>query len=185
MRLGPRKLLAGAGVVAVALAGWLAYVTAGTPGLLGVVLAVVLATALAQGYLLVQLGRTVSATDRRTARLKERLDRTNAQLDRTNERLERSNERLRETAVALRREQKRAAERQVSLEGLTGRLEVLAADRDELREALLRVDASLDELAGRVERPSEQAEALLRAVNAGFRRLQLERRDDREGSVGD
>ncbi len=191
MRLGPRKLLAAVGVVVVALAGWLAYVMAGTPGLLGVVLAVALATALAEGYLLVQLGRKVAAADRRTARTGERLartneglDRANERLERTNERLERSNERLRETAVALRREQKRAAERQASLEGLTGRLEALAADRDELREALLRVDASLDELAGRVERPSEQAEGLLRAINAGFRRLELEISADRDGRAG-
>lgn len=192
MRLGPRKLLAGAGVVAVALAGWLAYVSLGTPGLVGIVLAVVLAAALAQGYLLVQLGRKLTAADRRIARLKERLDRTDARLGRatehlgrTNKGLERSNERLREAADALRREQKRAAERQASLEGLTGRLEALATDRDEFREALLRVDASLEELAGRVERPSEQAEALLRAVNAGFRRLEVERDDDRDGKLDD
>jgi septal ring factor EnvC (AmiA/AmiB activator) len=163
MRLGPRKLLAAVGVVLVAAAGWLAYRTGGTAGLLGVILAVVLATALAEGYLVAQLGRKVTAADRRMAV---------------------TNERLRETGDALRREQKRANQRQASLDGLAARLEELATERVELREALQRIDASLDELAGRVERPSEQAEGLLRAVNAGFRRLELEMGADRDGPSG-
>jgi septal ring factor EnvC (AmiA/AmiB activator) len=163
MRLGPRKLLAAVSVVLVAIAGWLAYVIAGTPGLLGVILAVVLATALAEGYLVVQLGRKVAAADRRLAR---------------------TNERLRETADALRREQQRATERQASLDALAARLDELATDRVELRDALRHLDVSFDELTGRVERPSEQAEGLLRAIDAGFRRLELEIRADRDAGSG-
>jgi chromosome segregation ATPase len=179
MRLGPRKLVVGGlSLVALLVAG-LAWWQLGTPGLLGVVFLVVLAAAVGQAYLLVELGRRLGSVAQRRAEQAEQRARQ------TDERARRTDERLDAVADDLERARDRAATQGSELAGLLGQLQRVVANQDELLDHLRRMDTSLEELAGRVERPSEHAEQLLRAVHAGFRRIELELASAEAASASD
>jgi chromosome segregation ATPase len=178
MRLGPRKLVVGGlSLVALLVAG-LAWWQLGTPGLLAVVFLVVLAAAVGQAYLLVELGRRLGSAQRRAEQAEQRARQTD-------ERARRTDERLDAVADDLERARDRAATQGSELAGLLGQLQRVVANQDELLDHLRRMDTSLEELAGRVERPSEHAEQLLRAVHAGFRRIELELASAEAASASD
>ena len=163
MTIGKRKWIAvGLGVVALALAVG-AWYFGGTDALLAVALAAIVVGAAVVTYTVVQTERRLRQDLRREIQRNVAWSHTALQ------------QRFDQTREELRRELRGQLRNELKREIKEGLKRESAELRNGVQGTLSRFEASvMAELERKLERPGEQAEALLRAVKAGYTRLELE-----------